>query len=119
VASLLSFLFFSDPMRTRVLTCPTYWLTGLYCPGCGTTRMLHALLHLRVLEAFDHNPLYFFLLPLVAYYLVAGYLRIVAARPVLPELRLPQWSTVLLGVVVFAFTIARNLPWYPFTLLAP
>jgi len=118
-AGLTAFLFFTDPLRTRVLVCPTYWLTGIYCPGCGTTRMLHALLHLRVLEAFGHNPLFFFLLPLVVYYLLAGYLRLVAARPVLPELRIPQWATVAIGVAVLVFTVARNLPWFPFTWLAP
>lgn len=33
--------------------------TGLECPGCGTTRALHALLHLRVGEAFALNPMLF------------------------------------------------------------
>lgn len=33
--------------------------TGLDCPGCGTTRALHALLHGRVVEAFLFNPFIF------------------------------------------------------------
>lgn len=32
--------------------------TGLSCPGCGSTRALHALLHLRFAEAFAFNPLF-------------------------------------------------------------
>lgn len=33
-------------------------LTGFSCPGCGSTRALHALLHLRFAEAFSLNPLF-------------------------------------------------------------
>ena len=33
-------------------------LTGLNCPGCGSTRALHALLHLRFSEALALNPLF-------------------------------------------------------------
>ncbi len=32
--------------------------TGLSCPGCGSTRALHALLHLRFSQAFSLNPLF-------------------------------------------------------------
>ena len=31
--------------------------TGLYCPGCGSTRALYALLHGRPGEALAMNPL--------------------------------------------------------------
>lgn len=34
-------------------------MTGLECPGCGTTRALHHLLHGRVGEAFRLNPMLF------------------------------------------------------------
>ena len=32
--------------------CPVAALTGLHCPGCGTLRGLHALLHGDLLQAF-------------------------------------------------------------------
>ncbi|MGW4213933.1 DUF2752 domain-containing protein [Lentzea sp. NPDC004789] len=35
--------------------CPFKWLTGLNCPGCGGTRMVHALLHGDVVGAFHYN----------------------------------------------------------------
>ena len=31
--------------------CPFHWITGLYCPGCGTLRAVHALTHGDVLGA--------------------------------------------------------------------
>ena len=48
-------------------TCPYLLLTGLYCPGCGTLRMIHALAHGHFGEAFGRNMLAFFLLPLLAF----------------------------------------------------
>ena len=35
--------------------CPFKWLTGYNCPGCGATRMVHALLHGDVVVAFHYN----------------------------------------------------------------
>ena len=46
--------------------CPSEWLTGLFCPGCGTTRALHALLHLDFASAMAMNPLLVLSLPFVA-----------------------------------------------------
>lgn len=37
--------------------CVFYMLTGLKCPGCGSQRAIHALLHLRIGEAFRYNAL--------------------------------------------------------------
>lgn len=45
--------------------CPFYALTGLKCPGCGTLRAIHHLLHLRFAEAWQLNPLMIGLLPVV------------------------------------------------------
>lgn len=39
-----------------MLTCPFHWLTGLNCPFCGAQRMVVALLHGHVAEAFWLNP---------------------------------------------------------------
>ena len=46
--------------------CLIKWVTGLNCPGCGATRALHALLHLRFAEAFALNPFFTGAAPLLA-----------------------------------------------------
>ncbi|MDR9448893.1 MAG: DUF2752 domain-containing protein, partial [Psychroflexus sp.] len=38
-------------------SCPFHSITGLYCPGCGSQRAIHDLLHANFLAAFSHNPL--------------------------------------------------------------
>ena len=41
-----TFLYVIDPEETRLIpACPFLSLTGLLCPGCGSARALHALLH--------------------------------------------------------------------------
>jgi len=39
--------------------CVFHRVTGLLCPGCGTTRALHQLLHGHVAAAFKLNPFLF------------------------------------------------------------
>lgn len=46
--------------------CTIKTLTGLDCPGCGSQRAIHALLHGHVLEALRFNALFVVELPLLA-----------------------------------------------------
>ena len=47
------------------LPCPFRFVTGLCCPGCGTSRMAVALLQFDFKAAFDAQPVLFcFLIPL-------------------------------------------------------
>ncbi len=41
-------------------------LTGFECPGCGSQRAIHSLLHLDIAAAFRFNALLVLSLPLVA-----------------------------------------------------
>lgn len=96
--------------------CPFFSLTGLYCPGCGSTRCLHALAHFDLVAALAMNPLLVVALPLLASMLAwnAG-LQPAAWAPAarwLGQARLWLWG--LLG-----FGVLRNLPFAPFAWLAP
>ena len=98
--------------------CPFHSLTGLHCPGCGTLRGLHQLLHGNLRTAFSLNALMVSCLPLVVYGSVSGFVRMLSGRK-LPGVFVPAvWIWMLLGVIVL-FWIARNIPVYPFSLLAP
>ena len=91
-------------------------LTGLYCPGCGTTRALHALAHFDVPGAMAMNPLLVLFLPLIPL-LIAWSIGWQPRwlRPMMRVLAEPKFWLVLLP----GYWIARNLPWFPFNLLAP
>ena len=61
--------FFVDPMKHSVLPkCIVYTLTGYKCPGCGSQRMLHAIMHGDFIGAFKANAFLFCMLPFLAGY---------------------------------------------------
>lgn len=64
VAAAGGWVLFTYPPATTPFypQCAFRMLTGLDCPGCGTTRALHHLLHGRIEEAFFLNPLLFVIL---------------------------------------------------------
>ncbi|MAP54232.1 DUF2752 domain-containing protein [Altibacter sp.] len=49
------------------LPCPFHHLTGFLCPGCGSQRAIHHLLHGHIAAAFSLNPLLVLSLPLLMY----------------------------------------------------
>ena len=48
---------FDPSQNTFFPRCPLFALTGLKCPGCGSQRALHQLLHLHLAEAFRYNAM--------------------------------------------------------------
>ncbi|MBR3896213.1 MAG: DUF2752 domain-containing protein [Bacteroidaceae bacterium] len=48
-----------------MLSCPLYQWTGWQCPFCGAQRMMQALMHGEIVEAFSYNPLLMCTLPLM------------------------------------------------------
>ncbi|MGB9180269.1 MAG: DUF2752 domain-containing protein [Pyrinomonadaceae bacterium] len=115
----LLFLHLYNPVSSGLYPpCPFHALTGLHCPGCGTLRGLHQLLHGNLAAAFAFNPLMVLSLPFIGYGLISRALFGFTGRA-LPKFFIPPLWIKLLFVVVMAFWILRNIPSYPFTLLAP
>jgi len=110
--------FFNPATAGFFPVCPLYSMTGLACPGCGMTRGLHALLHGDVVSALDFN----LLLPPILFFF--GYLFVslflTAARGRGLDFKL-FGGKILWGffAFAFAFTILRNLSYYPFNILYP
>ena len=49
------------------IPCAFHSITGLQCPGCGSTRMLAALLRLDFKAAYAYNPFLLVTLPFLAF----------------------------------------------------
>lgn len=103
--------FVFEPGESRLFpSCPFHWATGLFCPGCGSQRALHDLLHLRVDDAFRHNPALILALPLLGIQWGLGRVR---KAPFANDNRVVwAWGAALIG-----WGILRNLP--GMDLLAP
>ncbi len=112
------YLYFHNPY-SYPLPCIFYSVTGLYCPGCGAGRACYSILHLEFADAFCYNPLMTILLPLIGLYIMARVFDWMVTggnhidRKI--SVRLLAW---ILGITLL-FGILRNIPVYPFTLLAP
>ena len=106
-----------DPASGLLPVCPFYHMTHLFCPGCGSQRALHALLHGQISGAFGYNPLF---VPALVFGAVEGSLIVLrkAGRQVRPlsEFRLIPW---MVFVVIMLFWVLRNIPFMPFRMLAP
>ena len=87
--------------------CLIYATTHWRCPGCGSTRALHALLHLDVRSALHYNALFTLLAPVVLGWLGFCCYRVMRYDR-LPQLTIPRELTVCTVTVVLLFTIARN-----------
>jgi hypothetical protein len=88
--------------------CVFHVMTGLDCPGCGTTRALHALLHADIGAAFRFNPMLFALFAVFAFALPS------LIRGLRPRFVYTPWFGWTSVVVVIGWWIVRNTPVYPY-----
>lgn len=96
--------------------CLFHVLTGLHCPGCGSLRAFHALLHGDVPRALSLNPLATAIMPFLFVGIVLEVRRFTSGS-VPPGIRLPAWSIRALAMLIVVFGVLRNVP--AFSWLAP
>jgi hypothetical protein len=112
-------LYYFNPAGSQLYpSSPFRAITGLYCPGCGSLRAVHQLLHGHFFAALDLNPL----MVLAAPYLIYSFISYTS--PVILGTKIPQvyiksaWIWLFLKVVI-AYWVLRNIPFAPFDWLAP
>ena len=75
-AGVLLALYLFDPASSVLFPkCPFFLLTGLKCPGCGSQRALHELVHLHIGEALRFNAALVLSVPFLATLAAAFLLR--------------------------------------------
>jgi len=107
-------LFVFNPAQVGLFPkCPFRSLTGLQCPGCGSTRAFHQLLHLHPIAAFKLNPLMMLTLPFIVYGFLGYTKSAITGQPHRRIFIPPLYMWLWLALLIF-FWIFRNTPWYPF-----
>jgi Protein of unknown function (DUF2752) len=110
-------LFWVDPARSPDFpACLFHKYTGLLCPGCGSLRAMHQLLHGRLEAALHLNALLVLSLPFLGVWAFLTLRRQWLHQPA-PGITKP-WFFWAVGVVLL-FGILRNLPFAQHLWLAP
>lgn len=98
--------------------CPFFWLTGYYCPGCGSLRAYHQLLRGNPGVALGLNPLTVIAVPAIVYAVASVWLAGYRGRG-LPQ---PRWTNLSgwgLATAVFLFGVVRNVPLHALEWMRP
>lgn len=111
--------YFLNPIEHEIFPhCLFHSLTGYYCPGCGSQRAIHSLLHLNFGGVIGNN---FMFLP-ATLLLIYHYSRNLFNQQFnwkLPNIFYFKKTPWIILIAIVLFWILRNLPFYPFLNLAP
>src|SRR6266496_2331300 len=89
------------------------------CPGCGSQRAIVALLHGDTLTALKNNLLAVVALPFLFYSFVILCLNTFNKKQFQAKIFYSPVFVKVVLIIVVVFSILRNIPAYPFSLLAP
>lgn len=89
------------------IPCIFHKITGLYCPGCGVTRMLISIFKLEFYQAFRYNPYLFILLIITIAYQI---IKLITYKLLTKKIKLNRCIYIMLLITTIAFGILRNLP---------
>lgn len=107
-AGVAMLLFFFDPSRTPIYpVCLFHKWTGLNCPGCGSLRALHQMLHGNIVEALRLNALLVLSIPVFVWLGVRLVRQRIHGAPGLAVRPLWIW---IYGATWIVFGVVRELP---------
>ena len=95
-------------------------VANIDCAGCGLTRASHELVHLRIASAISYNPLVVLALPFIFYWVgteLGAWVWRERYRG--PRVRISQRGAFWMLIVVLLYTVLRNIPVWPLTMLSP
>lgn len=119
VTGLAVLFFLLNPIEYEIFPrCIFNSITGYYCPGCGSQRAIHSLLHLDFAGVVSYNFLFIPAFLLIFYHYVHPFLNL-KLNWKLPNIFILKSTPWIIFAVVIVFWVLRNLPFYPFSVLAP
>ncbi len=95
------------------IPCVFYEITGLYCPGCGITRLCLSLFEGDVYQAFRYNPIIFIDLPILFILFVLN----IFFKNNKNIKKITDVIIIFLATITIIFGVIRNIPIFSF--LAP
>lgn len=109
VVALYVFYSFDPEKQSFFPKCPFLLLTGYECPGCGSQRAIHSLLHLDILAALKYNA---FMIVALPYILLGGYFEYFGGKqrfPSLEKVLFGRWAALFLLTFILVYWVVRNM----------
>ena len=101
VAFVAVYLFFNPSTSSFFPKCVFLSATGYKCPGCGSQRFIHSMLHGDITQALHYNAYLMGALPIIAIYLLNDYTKL-----------LPHWvDNVLKHPVTITALVVSMIVW--------
>ena len=91
------------------IPCTIKLITGLYCPGCGVSRMCLSIIKLDFQSAYHYNPCLFILSPFIIILFIITVIKYVITGSVKPGIFIDICLYIIIFILI-AFGIWRNLP---------
>lgn len=109
LAALIVFYLF-DPQEQEIFPkCTFKAVTGYDCPGCGSQRAIHDMLHLNLARALSHNALMFLLIPYILFGVFMEFFGGKTRFPKLERIFFGKWAAIMVLLTIVSFWVLRNL----------
>lgn len=110
LAILVAIYYYFDPAKGRYFPpCPFHHLTGYKCPGCGSQRAIHELLHVDIKAAFGYNQLLVISIPYLLIGFLFDYAGLKEKYPITRKILFGYNAIIIVFVMVMFFWILRNI----------
>ncbi|WP_374328930.1 DUF2752 domain-containing protein [Soonwooa sp.] len=105
--------FFIDPADSGwAISCPFYTITNYACPGCGSQRAFHELLHGHFRNAFVLNPIFVIAIPFFLIFLAFQISDLKTKYSKFYNMLFGFKSILAYIIIVFLFFVVRNTKFY-------
>lgn len=89
--------------------CLFHLLTGFYCPGCGGTRAVKALLHGRIIQSFYYHPIVFYGTVIYACFMITQTIERFSSHHIRIGMRYHNGYVLVMAAIIIVNFLIKNI----------
>lgn len=110
IIAALYIFYVTDPQTSSLFPrCSFLMATGYECPGCGSQRAIHQLLHFNIVSALRYNAFMVLALPYIFFGIYFQYFGGKARNPRLEKILFSRWSALIVLIFILVYWVLRNI----------